>query len=105
MDGAGVWAGRVRICRHPQMWPDLVRRCRPKMKMLKGLCRPCSVEVWADVAGTYQSRKPLGRDQGVLDAGLIRLIQYFINSSTIRKMDIAYFDRFLRSLRSLEMTV
>jgi hypothetical protein len=33
------------------------------------------------------------------------LVQYFINASAMRKMDIVYFDRFLHSLRSVEMTV
>jgi hypothetical protein len=35
----------------------------------------------------------------------LRLVQNFINSSTMIKMDIDYFDRFLHSLCSVEMTV
>jgi hypothetical protein len=38
-------------------------------------------------------------------AGRRRLVQYFINSSTMIKMDIDYFDRFLHSLRSVKMTI
>ncbi len=34
----------------------------------------------------------------------IRIVQCFINSSTMRKMDIIYSNRFLHSLRSVEMT-
>ncbi len=33
-----------------------------------------------------------------------QLVDYFINSSTMRKMDVEYFDRFLHSLRSVEIT-